>query len=130
MASFSVQTRGNSTPHGKPRVYFTCHEGDFDSCFERICNDIFKTQDCAIYYTPDMTAPLDETNIKVDLGQMNLFIVPITFKLMNEPNRAMKVDIAYAKERNIPILPFMMESDMDAVYSLQKTSVKGSILIL
>ena len=120
MATFKVKTKGNADPHGKSRVYFCCHPEDFDNYFEKICADVFEVQDCAIYYTPDMTEPLDEANIDVDLGQMNLFLVPVTFRLMNEPNRAMQVDIAYAKNEGIIILPFMMESGLDTVYSLPK----------
>ena len=120
MANFSVRTRGNADPKGKARVYFTCHPEDFDRYFEKICEDVFKTHDCAIYYTENMSEPLDETNVEVDLGRMNLFLVPVTFRLMNEDNRAMSVDIAYAKEKNITILPFMMESGIDSVYSLPR----------
>ena len=120
MAEFQFKTKGNADPHGRPRVYFTCHPGDFNSYFERICNDIFADHEPAIYYTADMTEALDKTNIDVDLGRMNLFVVPITLKLLNESNRAMQVDIAYAKEHNIPILPFMMESGIDVIYSLPK----------
>ncbi len=120
MAEFKVRTRGNADPQSKARVYFTCHPEDFERYFDKVCEDVFKTHDCAIYYTADMNEPLDEANIDVDLGRMNLYLVPVTFRLMNEPNRAMAVDIAYAKEKNIPILPFMMESGIDAVYSLPR----------
>ncbi len=120
MAEFKVRTRGNADPQGKARVYFTCHPEDFERYFDKVCEDVFRTHDCAIYYTADMSEPLDEVNIDVDLGRMNLYLVPVTFRLMNEPNRAMAVDIAYAKEKNIPILPFMMESGIDALYALPK----------
>ena len=120
MAEFQVRTKGGADTHGRSRVYFCCHPDDFDKYFDRICEDIFKTHEPAIYYTADMSEPLDETNINVDLARMNLFIVPVTFRLMNEPNRAMQVDIAYAKEHNILILPFMMESGIDVVYALPK----------
>ena len=118
MAEFKVRTKGGATPQDKPRVYFTCHPDDFEKYFDKICEDVFKTHDCAIYYTEDMTETLDDTNITVDLAKMNLYLVPVTFRLMSEDNRAMRVDIAYAKEKNIPILPFMMESGIDEIYYL------------
>ena len=120
MAEFKVRTRGGAPAQGKARVYFVCHPADFDKYFDKVCEDVFVTHDCAIYYTENMAEPLDETNITVDLGRMNLFVVPVTFRLMNEGCRAMSVDIAYAKEKNIAILPFMMESEIDAIYSLPK----------
>lgn len=120
MAEFRVRTKGNSPSQGKARVYFTCHFEDFDRYFDKICEDVFSIHDCAIYYTEDMNEPLSEENIDVDLGRMNLFIVPVTYRLMSDSNRAMSVDIAYAKEHNIPILPFMMEAGLDLVYALPK----------
>lgn len=119
MAEFKVRTRRSESGHNKPRVYFTCHPKDFDLYFDRICDDIFgvKGVDCAIYYTEDMTVELDEKNLNNDLLRMNLFVVPVSFRLMSEPNRAMQVDIAYAKEHNIRILPFMVDSDISDIYS-------------
>ena len=118
MADFKVRTLGKSDPHGKPRVYFVCHPADFNITFDWICEDVFRAQDCAIYYTENMSRPLDKENVDVDLGRMNLVIVPVTSRLLNERCRAMSVDIAYAKKKNIPILPFMMEFGLDSVYSL------------
>jgi len=115
---FLIKTRGNSSPKGKPKVYFTSHPGDLEKYLHKLCEDIFKTHDCAIYYTEDMTAEIEEKYKETDLGSMNLFIVPVTKKLLTEQNRAMDHDIIYALNEHIPVLPFMMESGLDAVYSL------------
>ena len=117
MATFLCKTKGNADPKGKPRVYFCCHPEDFARYFDKLCEDVFKTHDCAIYYTADMTEAFDERDMDTDLGQMNLFVVPVTFRLLSQPNRAMDTDLAYAKQQNIAILPFMMESGIDAFYS-------------
>ena len=119
MATIKCRTKGNASPKGKPRVYFTCHPEDFDRYFEKICEDIFKTHDCAVYYTEDMTAPIAEQDRETDLESNNLFIVPITFRLLSQPNRAMDVDIPTAMQAHIPVLPFMMEPGLDAVYALK-----------
>lgn len=122
MAEFKVRTRGNASPNAKPRVYFTCHPEDFDRYFDKICEDIFSVfeVDCAVYYTEDTNSPLDKETIDVDLGQMNLFVVPVSYRLLSEDCRAMSTDIAYAKEHNIPILPFMMEPGIDASYEKEE----------
>ena len=54
----SVRTRGNASPKGKPRVYFTCHPADLAHSFDKVCGDLFATHDCAVYYTADMAAEL------------------------------------------------------------------------
>ncbi len=117
MPEIKNRTKGNSNPRGKRRVYFTCHPADFDRYFDKLCQDIFKTHDVAIYYTADMQAPFSEEELDTDLGSNNLFIVPVTFRLLREPNRAMDRDLAYAKANHIPILPFMMESGIDFFYA-------------
>ena len=110
-----VKTRGGSTPSGKRKVYFTCHPKDFDLYFDKVCDDIFKTQDCAIYYTPDMTAPLPEQYLDSDIGQMSLFVMPVTFRLLTENSRAMDFDFAFATSEKhlIPVLPIVMETNTD-----------------
>ena len=110
-----VKTRGGSTPSGKRKVYFTCHPKDFGLYFDKVCDDIFKTQDCAIYYTADMTAPLPEQYLESDLGQMSLFVMPVTFRLLTENSRAMDFDFAFATSEKhlIPVLPIVMETNTD-----------------
>ena len=116
MANMLFKTKGNAVPNGKPRVYFTCHPADFDKYFEKVCEDLFKTHECAVYYTEDMTAPIDQGDLETDLGSNNLFVVPVTFRLLTEPNRAMDTDIPYAMGENIPILPILMEPGLDPIY--------------
>ncbi|MBQ7547834.1 MAG: tetratricopeptide repeat protein [Clostridia bacterium] len=117
MFTFLWKTRGNASPTGKPRVYFTCHPADFDRTFEKICTDIFASHDCAIYYTEDMASPIPDENRETDLGRMNLFVIPVTFCLLTQPNRAMDSDFRFAMDRHIPVLPIMMESGIDEVYT-------------
>ena len=118
MAVFQIETKNQVQIEKKPRVYFTCHPKDFDTCFKRICADIFQWQDCAIYYTADMSEAIPREDRDVDLGRHNLFVVPVTCKLLTTPNRAMDEDIPYALQEHIPILPIMMESGLDHIYSL------------
>lgn len=114
---FSYKTRGDSSPKDKPRVYFTCHPVDFERYFEKVCEDIFKTHDCVIYYTDDMTAELSSANNRADLERMNLFVIPVTYCLLTQQNRAMDSDFRFAIEKHIPVLPIMMEPGIDEFYS-------------
>ena len=114
--SFSVRTKGNAKPFGKPRVYFTCHPADFKNTFERIWSDISNAQDCAFYYTKDMQSSIPDEYRDTDLGRMNLFVIPVTTRLLLQPNRAFDSDFRFAMDHHIPILPIMMESGLDEVY--------------
>lgn len=117
MANMICKTRGDATPKGKARVYFTCHPEDFDTCFSKICDDIFNTHDCAIYYTEDMNAVIQPQEEAIALESNNLFVVPVTLKLLITANRAMDEDIPFAVEKHIPILPILMEQGIDEVYA-------------
>jgi len=116
MAEMLFKTRGNASPSGKPRVYFTCHSDDFGLYFEQVCEYIFKSHDCAVYYTADMNETINDEDKVTDLESNNLFVVPVTFKLLSTENRAMD-DVRFALEKHIPVLPLMMESGLDAIYS-------------
>ena len=117
MSTFMFKTRGNTNPQGKPRVYFTCHPEDFAKTFEKVYNDILSVSDCAIYYTENMTESITEHDRDFGLKRMNLFVVPITQNLLLNDSRAINVDVAFARENDIPVLPVMFDSGLLAVYS-------------
>lgn len=114
---FSVKTKGNADPKGKPRVYFTCHPADFGRAFDKICADLFATHDCAVYYTENMTQEVPADNRETDLEHMNLFVIPVSFRLLTQPSRAMDSDFPFAKDKHIPVLPILLENGIDEFYS-------------
>lgn len=117
MQKLLYKTKNGGSPQDKPRVYFTCHPDDFERTFSKICDDFFKNHECVIFYTENMTELLPENTRELDLGRMNMFVVPVTFKLMTTPNRANDFDLRFAKDRNIVILPIMFETGIDSIYS-------------
>ena len=108
MPQLTPKTLGGADPTGKPRVYFTCHPLDFDLFFEPICKDLFTAHDCAVYYTEDMETEFSEEEQESDLNRMNLFVLPVTRRLLTSPCRAMQSDAVFAREKNIPILPILI----------------------
>ena len=110
------KTWDGGSPNGKPRVFFTCHPADFERSFEKICADIFAAQDCAIFYTPDMEYRIPQENMELDIAAMNLIVIPVSLKLLLEPNRAMDIDFPFAREQGITVLPIMIETGFDSVY--------------
>ncbi len=113
---FCYKTRGNSSADNKPRVYFTCHPDDLGRYLEEVCKDILDLSNCAVFYTEDMNAPIDDGNTLVTLERMSMFVIPVTYKLLTTPNRTMSFDLNFAKERHIPVLPLLMESGIYEFY--------------
>ena len=118
MIEFLCKKRGEYDLEHKPRVYFTCHPDDFGRSFDEITDSILDAQgNCAIYYTADMTAVDEEMYTDATLGGMNLFVIPVSFRLLTDGCRAFERDLAFAKMRNIPILPIMIDDGVDELYS-------------
>ncbi len=116
MANMLYKTKYDGKPAGKPRVYFTCHPDDFGKYFNKICDDILDTHSCAIYYTENLSEPIDE--LETSIGSCNLFVIAITQKLLESDCRAMAVDLPYALDAGMHVLPIAVETGIDAFYSL------------
>lgn len=110
---FQYKTKGNVSPQGKRRVYFSCHPKDYERFFERISAEVLNITDCAVWYSKDE----GYEDIDTDLGQMNLLVVPVTTRLLTKPCRTMELDVPFALERHIPILPLMQEGGLDELFS-------------
>ena len=117
MAKLLVEACNDERIEKKPPVFFTCHPDDFDLYFTKICADIFKSHDCAIYYTENMNEPISKEDMELDIGRSNLLVIPVTFRLLSSSNRTMDVDLPFAITHNIPILPIVMEPGLDRLYS-------------
>ena len=66
---------------------------------------ILKIQDCAVWYESKPEEAYDEEDLQLRLSQMQLFVMPVTTKLLTAPNRAMDVEFPFAQEKHIPVLP-------------------------
>lgn len=114
--SLQYKTRGMSDPQGKPRVYFCCHPKDLAPCFGPISDELLKKQNCAIWYDETGRDTWDEER-EMELGQMQLFVMPVTTRLLTTPNRALEVEFPFAMERHIPVLPLMQEGGLEELFN-------------
>ena len=116
----------------KPKVYFTCHPDDFDKSFGKICEDIFRTQDCVIFYKENMADTLPEETRQTDLERMNLFVFPVTFRMMTDKDTEVLRDLEFAKKNLKPILPIMFEPNINGrltgIYNSKKLFGKRQFL--
>ncbi len=87
------------------------------SFFETIVKEILDRQDCAVFYPEPGTQPEDVEDYELRLKEMQLFVVPVTTKLLTQKNRAMDVDVPFAFENRIPVLPLMQESGLDDIFN-------------
>jgi len=110
------KTVGMVSPQRKPSVFFSCHKDDFAEHFERLSNLVLKIIDATIwYYPPDIDAAEDVR--KEALGEMRLLIIPVSERLLRSPNAAVDIDLPYARQHGIPVLPVMVASGLEDAYT-------------
>lgn len=117
MVEFQYKTKGKSSPQGKSSVFFCCHPDDFDLFFESISDEILQKQNCTIWYSKEDFSK-DESFFD-SLKQMNLFIIPVTRKLLFTENIALDVIFKFAIENHIPVLPLMQESGLAEAFNFK-----------
>ncbi len=120
----SVKTRGNVSPHGKMRIFFSSHKDDFSIYFDQICNEIFESQNCAIYYKNDGAEdkPDELYGLLID---MQVFVIPITSNyLISESCFARDYEYGFAIENHIPIIPIAMETNLYRLFSDTMNNIK------
>ena len=115
MTQLKVKTRGGSSPQGKQKVYFCCHPAEFAAFFEPITEEILAKQNCAVWYD-DTGAPRDVEFLD-QLQEMQLFVMPVTSRLLYTPNPALEVEFPFAVAHHIPILPLMQERGLETSFN-------------
>ena len=113
MSKLQYLTRGSASPQGKPRVYFCSHPKEQEFFLQPISKQILKLQNCVIWYDPEPEIPDNWEELSADLSQMQLFVMPVTERLLTQPNRAMDKEFPFAVEHHIPVLPLMQESGLE-----------------
>ncbi len=107
----------HSNPQGKERVYYTAHPADHEGYLQAVAEDIFKTHTCAVYYRPDPVLPVPAEAQRELLGSMQLFVIPITSRFLQDPSPALEADFRFAVENHIPVLPLMQESGLEEAFN-------------
>ncbi|MBE6763004.1 MAG: TIR domain-containing protein [Ruminococcaceae bacterium] len=116
MATLLYKTRGSASPQGKPKVYLCCHPEDAERFTEAVCDELLQKQNCAVWYLEDPHAVRDEELLD-DLKSMQLFVMPVTRRLLSTENPAIDTEFAFATEHHIPVLPLMQEDGLDVLFN-------------
>ena len=116
MAIWMYKTRGNSSPQGKPKVYFCCHPDESAAFLDAVSDELLQKQNCAVWYPEDPHAARDEAMLE-DLKTMQLFVIPVTRTLLTSHNPAMDIEFPFATAHHIPVLPLMQESGLDELFN-------------
>ena len=120
MPDLAYITRGGAHPQGKPRVYFCCHPEDQRTFRRSMAKELTALVDCAVWYDPAPDQPLTGAEWaarQADLAQMQLFVLPVTTRLLTRPCPAMEREFPFAVEHHIPVLPVLQEPGLEALFN-------------
>ncbi len=113
MIKLNSKTRNDTVTPDIQKVYFCCHPEDFDLYFPSVCEDIFKYVDCTVLYKADPAAGWEPGEMEEDLKAMQLFVVPVTRKFLEQENEARLTELPFAVEHHIPVLPLLQEKGLE-----------------
>ncbi len=113
MSFITWHTRGNTSAQGKARIWLCVHPDELETYLNPISESIYDVNyhDWAVWYDSHPAENYDEDFYK-NLDRMELFVVPVTRKLLSEPNRAMDEEVPFAVKHHIPVLPLIQESGL------------------
>lgn len=116
MSKLQSITRGNTSPQGKPRVYFCAHPREQGEFLPAISRQLLEQCNCAVWYDSEPEEPCNWEDFSLELSQMQLFVVPVTERLLTRPNRAADQEIPFALEHHIPVLPLLQELGLETTF--------------
>lgn len=117
MERLSYKTRENISPQGRPKVYFCAHTDDHARFLGSITKEILAEQNCAVWYLRDPYGEIDKKAHFDDLSQMQLFVMPVTYRLLTTENFALDEEFAFAVRNHIPVLPLMQENGLESLFN-------------
>lgn len=115
----SYVVRGNFSPNGLQKVFFSYHPADFEQ-MKKIADDILEMADCVVYYHSDQVSvdELDLNDCSLKLREMKLFIVIVSTNYLMHDSFAKSWEYSFAVTNNIPILPIAVESELESAFTI------------
>ena len=110
-------TRGMSDARGKPRVFLACHPEDRERAIPLIAEDLLRHANCAVWYDAEPEADFDPQELRAALDEMQLFVAAVSSKFLYTAHRAKDVELKYALQRHIPVLPILLESGLSREFN-------------
>lgn len=117
MAKFLYKSRDNRELKELSKVWVCAHPNDIFSFVENDVDKILSLANCAIYYDGEPCEEYSKEELLDYLSYMQLFIVVVTRSFLCEENRALSIELAYALENHIPILPLVSDPSLSDLFN-------------
>lgn len=115
MGELAYKTMAGAAPRGLPQVYFCAHPEDKDRFLEQTAAELHGVRNCALWY--DTGRPAPDRDWRLELGQMQLFVVTVTARFLHGDCRARQEELPFALQRHIPVLPILREPGLTGAFN-------------
>lgn len=121
---FSYRVRGDFSPNGLQKVFFSFYPGDTVR-MEKIADDILDISNCAVWYhTDSLTADdIDLDDLGMKLQEMKLFVVIVSTNYLANDSLARNWEYGFAMEHHIPVLPIAVESGLEEYFAVEMNRI-------
>ena len=124
MEGFLYKTPNNTSPNGKNRLFLCAHNDEIDVFLRELSKTVFsKFPNSAIWYYGMKNIPSDgeDKTFFENLSYMNVFIVAVTQKFLDDKSGYHRTAYEFAKKRNTPTLVLLqsksLEKDFNEAYA-------------
>lgn len=104
---------------GKNKIFLAAHPAESTQYLASLWEEVKRVDsNCVFWYDsqPELSWDADLTQSLTQAG-VQMFLFPVTSKLLNTENNAVSVLLPYALENHIPIVPILMEPGLTIRYS-------------
>lgn len=102
------------------KVYLCAETSDIKKYEELLINDIRSVVPEAVLFSQDIDNPeykYDFEEVKKDLYEMQLFVIPVTNLFLSTDNNARLKELKYARKESIPVLPILLEENLESKFN-------------
>ncbi len=124
MSGINFKTKGDTTPRGKQKIWIAMHPADYSSAaFDSIVKSVLDKHDnCAVFF--EEFSHKNKREILSAIKQAQLFILIVSKNTLTTPNDAIDVQFKFAINNNIPVLPIVIEKNLERLFAKKCGSIQ------
>ena len=117
MAKLRYKTKNNIEPINLQKIWLCAHPKDVFDFLQTSADNILSLVNCSIWYDEEPTENYDMEELFDNFSKMKLFIIPVTKHFLIEDNRAFNIELNYAIDNHIPVLPLIDDPSLTDLFN-------------
>lgn len=125
MGTYQAFRRDDNEKHDGPYILLICHPMDESRWLDNLASRILEAADCTVLCGDEESLSFD------DFDKISAAVFPVTHNLFDSPDTTLDTFISFAISERIPILPILVESDLEESFEskvgpIQLLSLNGN----